>query len=405
MNVQERTAVILAPERNAGERPLSRKKELDVVSVVMAVMVVVIHISSEAVTKLPAPSLSHIAVFVPWRLFMCAVQGFILVSGIKFAAGFRRRELRYGAYLCSRLKKIILPYAVCNVLYYVYFVGDGYFPFKISALVRYIFNGELVAPFYFVLIIMQFYLLAPLWLRLLKKAPAAPLLAVSLIVTVLWDTALPEILRAAAPSMNLIPWSRVFFGNLIYWMVGCCIGARYEDAMRQLRADTRRLTLLTFLTAAIFLPYSYLLSVYGGGLRYGFVLRAVQNLLFMLLCLCGVPLLLRVCAGIAVKYETLCAGRVFSCVAASTYYIYLIHCLFIQLTDKLLARLDVTRIRDRFCIRLIAVCALSVVSASLLTAAEEKIRTQIKKNRKDRKCGKETKQDAGAEPDTERTHD
>ena len=97
--------------------------------------------------------------------------------------------LDYRKFYSNRLIRIVVPYIAWNLIYYLYFVLKGYFPFSLYN--RPLYTGETCYPFYFIVVIVQFYALAPLWFLIVKKSNITVVLVLSAVVTFLLHQYLP----------------------------------------------------------------------------------------------------------------------------------------------------------------------------------------------------------------------
>jgi fucose 4-O-acetylase-like acetyltransferase len=145
-----------------------RKDELSYLNILFCLLVIFVHVSSNPITTLSKSSWQYAVVFFPWRLSAFVVQGFLFLSGLKLFLN-HPNGFNYKSLYSSRLKSILIPYIIWNVIYYIYFVRKCYFGFDLKDLLVYMCNGTLVSPFYFVVILFQFYILAPLWRRMVDS--------------------------------------------------------------------------------------------------------------------------------------------------------------------------------------------------------------------------------------------
>ena len=136
---------------------IMRKSEISLLNTVFCLLVVFIHICSEPVTRLTSGTPAHFMAFSLWKLSSFVVQGFILLAGIK--QFLVPKSQSYPSYIKSRILKIVLPYVLAVVVYYLYFVWRQYISFSPKELLKYIITGDMSAQFYFVIAILQFYLL------------------------------------------------------------------------------------------------------------------------------------------------------------------------------------------------------------------------------------------------------
>ena len=94
-------------------------------------LVIFIHVSSTPITALNKSGLEFAAVFLPWRFSSFVVQGFIFLSALRMFLG-KNSGINYRKFYSNRLIRIVVPYIAWNLIYYLYFVLKGYFPFSLS---------------------------------------------------------------------------------------------------------------------------------------------------------------------------------------------------------------------------------------------------------------------------------
>lgn len=327
-----------------------RKDELSALNVLFCFLVIFIHVSSSPVSTMEPSGAGYFAVLIPWRLSAFVVQGFLFLSGLKLFLK-NTAAIRYGAYCLSRFTSVVIPYILWVVIYYLYFCRNGYFPFEARALAGHLLRGDLVSHFYFVIVILQFYLLLPLWTRLIKAVHPALLLVYSLFLTLLFSQYLPDMLRLAVPGAPLFYNDRLFTTYLIYWIAGCLCGAHYERFKQMLLAGRAAICAAFFLSAAADAALTWLSAT--GGLFFPYhetvhTMYAVSAILF--------------CCFLAVRYfqnRTL-RSRLVKTIDRASYGIYLCHCLVIFMINDLLARLGITRIGQSYLIRTAATYLFSV---------------------------------------------
>lgn len=155
---------------------VSRKISLSAAGAVFCLLVIFIHVASPVITGADRQTAAYAAVLTAWRLSAFVVQGFILLAGIKLGLKISAGKIAWSGYYLSRLTRVVLPYVAWVVVYYLWFLARGYFEFSPSALLRYIFVGDLSAHFYFVVAVVQFYLLAPAWKALTDRS-STPILS------------------------------------------------------------------------------------------------------------------------------------------------------------------------------------------------------------------------------------
>ncbi|MFI3254383.1 MAG: acyltransferase [Eubacteriales bacterium] len=197
------------------------KTEVVFLNVCYCLLIIFIHGSSEMISSGDRSTFLFSLVLAMWRLSFFAISGFIFLSGYKI--GFSKEITTYLPYIQGRFQKIFLPYVLWNVIYYVNFVIWGYFSFSASDLLYYIFSGTLSAPFYFVLVIMQFYLLMPIWQWMMRKVPPHIGISVAFVLQYTLKHLLAPVYVSILPNHTIF-FDRFFSHFLVYWVLGLYCG-------------------------------------------------------------------------------------------------------------------------------------------------------------------------------------
>lgn len=334
---------------------MSRKNELSLLNIIFCLLVIFIHVASAPVTNLDKGSLQYAAIFVPWRLSAFVVQGFIFLSGLKMFLGARKR-VDYKKYYVKRARKIVIPYVFAVILFYAYFLRRQYYEFSIKELLGYIVKGDLVSHFYFVVIIVQFYLLRPLWESMLERVQ--PKLAVIL--------SIPVMLLCKYLFRNFAYNDRVFTTYLFYWMCGCYAGAEYERFVVWI--DKHRGYLAAgFFAAAIIEAVASYAQFTGGGVPF------IEELHFIY---CVAAIAFAAALSLMLK-EKIMGIELFKKIDGVSYYIYLIHPIFIFISDQYFENVGISDIGSEFLIR----TAITYVGAISVCIAYSEIKKKLIKNR------------------------
>ena len=169
-----------------------RSPALDLLKIVACVLVVVIHVTAEGVTGYQAGGWLQRLTVVVNSLSQFAVPAFIFASGYGLAARFKGAE-RVGGLLgfwVKRLDAVLLPYLIWSMIYLLYqqrFVGICY---GAAGMLRLVLTGGAFYHLYFMVILIQFYLLFPalLWFRrrFSKKYVDVAAVAVLFVVYAIW---------------------------------------------------------------------------------------------------------------------------------------------------------------------------------------------------------------------------
>ncbi len=314
-----------------------RKHELSLMNVILCMLVIFIHASSASVTAADKGSWEYALLLPAWRLAACAVPGFIFLSAVKFAFGAEKEGFSYPKYILGRIKRVWLPYAIAAVVYYAYFVLFNYMEFSPSEFVKLLLDGNMGGHFYFVVAIMQFYLLAPLWRAVLKRLSEPLFLAISLVTALplgwIFGQYLTDFISLFYKG-GLFPYAdRVFTTYIFWWIAGLAVGKHYEYVKCKLAASWKSILVLFLFGAAMngglsYLHFSGKASIYW--LETVHVFYIISAILFIF----------AVCAKISdTKIASVPAIML---VDGASYSIYLWHPLFLYFAKGLLGARDVS---------------------------------------------------------------
>ncbi len=303
---------------------MSKRQQISVLNAAFCILVVFIHISSEAIVSTDKTSWKYLLLYAPWTMSSFAMQGFIFLSGIKMFLKYGTRPFVYSEFVADRLKRIFVPYLIWVVIYYVYFCYKGFYSFDIAQLLRFVCVGDVVSPFYFIIVILQFYLLMPVWRKAVPLFPPRFALPAALLITIL-------IRHGIAFEYS----DRIFTTYLIYWTVGCYIGANYSKFVDLLKKNRIWVYLIVIISGSI--------DLYFRVSSTGYLLEDIHLLycVAMILCLFQIagtikrPIIMK---GIE-KINGVSLGIFFS------------HCLFIYIINFCMNDMGITKISVRFFLR------------------------------------------------------
>lgn len=321
-----------------------RKQDIVFMNILFCLLVIFIHISSEIITEMPKNTAFFRTVFSAHRLSSFVVQGFLLLSGVKL---FLKSEINYPRYYLGRFLRVVVPYVIWVVIYYCYFCYKDYFEFSISNLVEYILRGDLSAHFYYIIILVQFDILAPLWRLLYKHGNAAVHIAFSLIITVIASQYLMPILATLFPSIPAIDFKNCFLRYQIYWTAGCLIGRHYGEFQSYLKSNVLPICLMFVFCAVV-----------NTALSLATVTHAPVWLEFVHMMYCMSAILFFYMAGQLFTGNSLL--KPLSIIDKSSYAIYLIHCLILVMCNNYMTEHGITSLTMRFGIRAGVVYGVSI---------------------------------------------
>lgn len=246
--------------------------EISVFEFFLCMFVILIHLLSEGVDTFPKWSFWSILFSSLTRLTTFAVPGFVFTSAVKMFYKYgSSRHFSYPRFLWDRVKKICVPYWIAIVLYYLVFVWVmEIYDFQWEQLFHFLLTGDISAQFYFVILIIQFYLLMPLWIafsRVKNKIFSAVLLAVTLVLTVLC--------RMYFPYEAGI--HKIFPSYLVFWILGMYVGLHYESFEKLMVQNKMAIYVGWLVLAVVHCVLSYM--QFGG-----LILYKISPLIVVLFC-------------------------------------------------------------------------------------------------------------------------
>ena len=315
-----------------------RKKlsEIDSFEAVLCLFVVMIHVLSDSIAAYPVGSFLSAVSFISARILTFAVPAFIISSGVKFAHTYTEGDFKYTSFLKRRITKIYIPYLIVAAVYYLYFVYHRhYFPFDGLVMTRHLALGTIAAPFYFIVIIMQFYILAPITFGFCRRITPTFGIVLAGIITVVAKYFLIGFKYA----------DRIFLVYFIYWIIGCYIGINFDMNLERLRRKKKTFIILGIALTVIYTTAAYLEFLFDTYYFGTEILKILFAGYASIMWLINMP-----------KYEH--GGA--DILSPATYYIFLIHCLVIFETEHIMELKGISDTPQRFWITLGAAYLISI---------------------------------------------
>lgn len=194
-----------------------RYAELDLVRAVSIIAVVMIH----AASFYPwfNKSFSWSGYYVYHQVTSFAVPAFILLSGLLLTLGGDNKKFSYASFLKGRFLYIFIPYCVWSAAYFAYRWSE----INPTVIANDFFTGRAYFHLYFVVIIIQLYILSPIFIWASKQVRGEYILAafIAQIVTL-------KIIAASSPWLYAKLGATLFANWIFVFYVGCAIGSNYE---------------------------------------------------------------------------------------------------------------------------------------------------------------------------------
>ena len=235
--------------------------------------VIGIHIGAEYLAN-PSPNIHLVALFDIGTRFAVPIFFFISAFGL-FYGQLPSAPFSYRDFLVRRGRAVMIPYLVWSLFYLLhdaYTYGVGFPP--LTALPSILFFGNAKYQLYFMVILIWFYLLMPLW-RVLLARMTLPLLAGILALQIAFDywssfdTAF-NLYVYALPEGTLL--RALLFYRLNYWVIhyvfifllGGYIALHFATFRAWMERNTARLYAFGILSLAALLAWYYKLLLVDG---------------------------------------------------------------------------------------------------------------------------------------------
>lgn len=358
----------------------SSKKSLNEIfymTSILTCMVVLIHTGVEPSGYYDMGSLFNILVFSGQKLMSFAVPGFIFLSAFKlfYSKSFSFSLKSYGDFMYKRITKIFIPYSVFALVYYMYFVSNKYSSFDLKELLLGIFlRGDISAPFYFVIVIFQFYMLTPVFSAVFQRVSFKVAVPIAIAVNML----IKEFIVGSQVYFDLsvvdfyVRYNdRIFISYISYWVIGGYAGLLYQDFKATILKHRSKLGFACILIVLAHTALSYF--KYTGLLEYkyaeaGHVVFCIASILFTYNNSLALEFLdIKLLRSLASGYSKI------------SYYVYLSHVLFIYMVDNAMNDALVEKIYVRWAIRTAVAFAASGALALILGFPKWNIIARIRK--------------------------
>ena len=299
-------------------------------------MVIFIHVTSYPITNLSIDSFSVKLLYPFQRLCGVAVYGFIFLSGVKlFLSNGEKAD--YKKYILSKLKKIYIPYVVVTIFYYFFEIKREYYIFNVKELISFILTGNGECHLYFVIIIMQFYFLLPLWKCLVKNKNIIWLILVlTFFINLLFVYKLPSILNSLF-KMNFIFNDRVFSSYLFFWILGCITGKNYDLFKENLKKKKEIVIFLFMFFLFLDILMSYNIRAYG-------VFYSLMDFIHLVYVSIAVIFFFILCN--TEIFKRIEKNKLFKSINDASYEIYLSHILFVYIINDIMFPLKVGEMKE-----------------------------------------------------------
>jgi len=322
--------------------------EYDIIRTIATYSVVFVHISAIAIGLYLQNSWQGNMMIFFNRMLKFTTPIFIFLAGALIFESVKAKPFRYFKFVKGKFTRILVPYVLVSTMYFVLISILSKQAMNPVALGKQIIAGSAQYHLYFIPIIIQLYLLTPVFLYLKDKFKLKHLMIVMTVISYL--------------SVLFLKFNfsdRIFIKFIVPYAIGLYFGSDIMIWLRSLGKKVYALLLATFLAGFY---YFFTFSSFFKIQEYS-VLEKFRDTGWFFYCIMSIFLLM----FIAMKLVEIEPVKKLSGICSKiSYYIYLLHPLFIYLVEKLLDRLGVVSVSLRFLLTLIIVIVVSTAVAYLI---------------------------------------
>ena len=329
--------------------------ELDYMRFIACFAVMIVHISATGVTEYIHGSFPHIVMTLLNRSLKFTTPIFIFLSGITGFYGYRNKEIKYFQFLKKRLPKVIIPYLIWCVVYYFAYIKMGFYSFNIKFFVKNVLQGTMSYHLYFVIIIVQLYIVGPLFYKLVKNSKNRILL---LVISAVITSLCVEYIRFDLAD-------RIFLKYMFFYMFGMYVTLEYDKFISWLKRNGI-FALIGYIIAGL----AYTLVSYYDMKIYSYVwfIFSTVSILFVYL------------VGLIAKDKLQKIYSFIKLFGQSSYYIYLMHPIVLTIMIVMAADKGILSVTTKLVIFFAVVIPVTVISCLLYTMIKNKLNNSV--NRK-----------------------
>jgi len=351
---KEKSVILLQSTLNAQTTKNKKLLELDYMRFIACFAVMIVHITATGVTEYINGSFPQILMLILNRSLKFTTPVFVFLSGMTGFYGYRNKEIKYFPYVKKRLKKVLIPFFVWCVIYYIAFIKMGYYGFDVKFFIKSIIAGNMSYHLYFVIIITQLYILGPAFYYLMKNSKnRILLLVISAIVTVLCV----EFIRFKLSD-------RIFLKYMFFYMLGMYVTLEYNKYSSWLKEHKISVIVGYIIIGILYTIVSYYdLTIYS----YVWFVFSIVSILFVYY------------VGLALKDKLAKFYGFIKLFGQSSYYIYLMHPLVLTLMINMATNMGILSVTTRLIIYFSIVIPVTVISCIAYTAVKNKLKNNRKK--------------------------
>lgn len=327
--------------------------ELDYMRFIACLAVMIVHISATGVTDYIHGSFPHIVMLALNRSFKFTTPIFIFLSGVTSFYSYRDKEFKYFSFLKRRLSKVLVAYFIWCIIYYVAYIWIGYYGIDIKFFIKSVLLGTMSYHLYFVIIIVQMYIVGPIFYHILKNSDKKiPILVIAAVITVL-----------CAEFIRFQLSDRLFLKYMVFYMFGIYVTLEYDKYISWINKSKIVVVAGYLMTGLIYTIASYYDMVI---ITYVWFVFSIFSVFFVYY------------VGLVLKDKLRNIHSFIKLFGQSSYYIYLMHPLVLTMMILYAENNGILSVTKRLLLYSATVIPVTIISCLVFTALKNKISKQKK---------------------------
>ncbi|NLJ57744.1 MAG: acyltransferase [Tissierellia bacterium] len=335
----------------------SKLYELDYMRFVACFAVMIVHITATGVTEYISGSFPNILMLFLNRCLKFTTPVFIFLSGVTsfYSYSNRNREFKYFDFLVRRLSKVLLAYFVWCLIYYNIYIHFGYYTRDMSFFIDRVLHGTMSYHLYFVIIIVQMYIVGPVFYFILKNSEKkVPILIIAGIITYL-----------SAEFIRFDLSDRLFLKYMVFYMLGIYVSMEQDKYIRWINKNIKYIIAGYVIMSVIYTLVSHYNWAYYTSVWFVFS---------------SVSVFFVYSFGLLMKEKLSSIYSFIKVFGQSSYYIYLMHPLILTIMIRYAER-NFLSVTNKILLFTFTVIPITVISCLVFTLTKNKLK-DLRKLRK-----------------------
>lgn len=331
--------------------------EANILRGILCIFVLIIHTTANPSIELQPLSISSILFSIANTATKLAVPGFIFISGLTLAYSYKERKIN-NIYLFykKRFINVVIPYVIWTLIYYLVYIILYNYEISLKFFLERLINGSMTYHLYFIIIIIQFYILFPIFLKVFKMQNNSIILGLSIILNII------VFYKGSNP---------IFFTTYIsYFMLGMYFAFNYDNIMDLFSNIKNKIIIIAI---GVLITIYYIIEVYLS-IHFNVILNKTGTT-YYIFCLLTILMYYTLCINIYNSKNIIIAKFKDSInkISKVSFSIYFAHPLIIIIIERILRGLSISL---KYGIMTAVLIAISFAYANLSYKNKLKLNTQ-----------------------------